>query len=82
MPLSKRTSDRNRIVEMAKLRTKSGTVYSCIVRDISEGGAKLRIPKDLEIEGQVVITSKTLGDKRVARVMWQDQSSIGIAFEA
>lgn len=66
---------------MAKLKTEAGSIYSCIVRDISEGGAKLRVPVNARIEGRVFISSNVTGAERAARVMWQDQSSIGIAFE-
>jgi len=69
------------MVEMAKLKTEDGLVYSCIVRDISAGGAKLRIPRNLQVVGRVLLTSNVLGNERAARVMWQDESSIGIAFD-
>ncbi|WP_187640280.1 PilZ domain-containing protein [Bosea sp. F3-2] len=76
-----RRSERRRLVETAKIRTSSGVTYSCIIRDISDGGAKLRVPAGLELEGEIRLTSAVTGPERVAQVMWQDHTSIGIAFE-
>ncbi|MGO4405870.1 PilZ domain-containing protein [Bosea sp. RAF48] len=75
-----RRSERRRLVETAKIRTSSGVTYSCIIRDISDGGAKLRVPAGVELAGEIRLTSALTGPERVAQVMWQDHTSIGIAF--
>jgi hypothetical protein len=76
-----RTSKRNRMVEMARLVTDEGAVYSCIIRDLSAGGAMLRVPAGVEIEGRVRVVANILGRERSALVKWRDETSIGIAFE-
>lgn len=76
-----RTSKRNRMVEMARLVTDEGAVYSRIIRDLSAGGAMLRVPADVEIEGRVRVVANILGRERSALVKWRDETSIGIAFE-
>jgi hypothetical protein len=69
------------MVEMAKLRTDSGQVYSCIIRDLSDGGALLRVPTNGHFGGRVQIIADILGGERAASVKWQDQTSIGVAFD-
>ena len=76
-----RTSKRNRMVEMARLVTDQGAVYSCIIRDLSAGGAMLRVPANVEIEGRVRVVANILGRERSALVKWRDETSIGVAFE-
>ena len=71
---------RERMVEMARLVTESGVPYNCIIRDISAGGAMVRIPADAQISGSVLITSDTVGTSRAAVVKWRDATSIGVAF--
>lgn len=76
-----RNSERRRLVEMAKLATDEGAFYSCIIRDLSSGGAMLRVPADAQIEGRVRIIANILGGERPALVKWRGETSIGIAFE-
>lgn len=66
---------------MARLVTDEGAVYSCIIRDLSAGGAMLRVPADVEIKGRVRVVADVLGRERSALVKWRDDTSIGIAFE-
>lgn len=68
------------MVEMARLVTDSGTLYSCIIRDLSTGGAMLRVPANAEIDGRVLITADVIGHERPALVKWRDATSIGVAF--
>lgn len=65
---------------MARLVTESGLQYNCIIRDISAGGAMLRVPANAQISGTVLITSEIVGTSRAAVVKWRDETSIGVAF--
>ncbi|WP_377848598.1 PilZ domain-containing protein [Bosea sp. UC22_33] len=76
-----RNSVRRRMVEMARLITDQGSLYSCIIRDLSSGGAMLRVPAEAHIEGRVRVIADILGRERTASVKWRDETSIGIAFE-
>lgn len=78
---SHRTHKRQRMVEMAKLITEGGTVYSCIIRDLSLGGAMLRVPAGSEIHGRVLIDTEIFGRRVPARVKWRDETSIGVEFD-
>lgn len=52
-----------------------------MIRDISSGGALMRLPSGLEPEGAVLVTAASIGVDRLARVVWRNATSIGIAFE-
>jgi hypothetical protein len=69
------------MVEMAKLTTHGGTVYSCIIRDLSPGGAMLRVPAGSQIGGRVLIDAEIFGRRIPARVKWRDDTSIGVEFD-
>lgn len=81
-PSTQRRSPRSNLVQPAKLRSiTGGPALSCMIRDISPSGARLRVPLGFEIEGAVFITAPALGYDRAARVVWRDASSIGVEFE-
>lgn len=69
------------MVEMAKLLTQDGVVYSCIIRDLSQGGAMLRVPAGSEIHGRVLIDAEIIGRGVSASVKWRDDTSIGVEFD-
>ena len=69
------------MVEMAKLATANGASYNCIIRDLSIGGAMLRVPTEARIEGRVRISANILGRERTAWVKWRDETSIGVSFD-
>lgn len=66
---------------MAKLVTEDGLQHNCIIRDLSIGGAKIRIPAGSCIEGRVHVTAKILGKERTGYVRWRDKTFVGIAFD-
>lgn len=77
-----RREERSRLVQPAKLRLPGGRQsWSCMIRDISSGGALMRLPSGLEPEGAVLVTAASIGVDRLARVVWRNATSIGIAFE-
>ena len=51
-----------------------------MIRDLSEGGARLRIPPELPVEGEMALIANRLGLQRKVRVVWRDHHSAGIAF--
>ena len=67
---------------MAKLITEAGACYNCIIRDLSIGGAKVRIPAGAFIQGRIHITADILDGERTGHVKWRDQTFVGIAFDS
>lgn len=81
-PSQTRREERSRLVQPAKLRHRRGDrAVSCMIRDISSTGARLRVPLGFEAEDKVLITALAVGVDRAARVVWRNTSSIGVAFE-
>ncbi|MGO4408337.1 PilZ domain-containing protein [Bosea sp. RAF48] len=77
-----RREERSRLVQAAKLRLPGrGEAWTCMIRDISSNGARMRLPLGFEPEGKVLITAATIGTDRSARVVWRNATSIGVAFE-
>lgn len=77
-----RREERSHLVQAAKLRLPgTAQAWSCMIRDISHGGACLRLPHGFEPEGRGLITALAIGTDRPARVVWRNATSIGIAFE-
>jgi hypothetical protein len=76
-----RRQERSRLVQAAKLRSSNGgPAISCMIRDISPDGARLRVPLGFDVDGDILVTSLAIGQDRAARIVWRDASSIGIAF--
>lgn len=82
MPAVQREFRRVPKVEMAKIVTEAGTQYNCIIRDLSIGGAKIRIPAGAHIQGRIRITARVFNGERVGYVKWHDETFVGISFEA
>ena len=52
-----------------------------MIRDISPGGAQLRLPRGFEPDGEILITAPVVGNDRLARVVWRDATTAGVAFD-
>jgi hypothetical protein len=59
-----------------------GSAIDCIVRDISDTGARLQFSKLLNFSEFVHLHIPAKGQSFRARVMWHDGDEIGIAFHA
>jgi hypothetical protein len=59
-----------------------GTAVDCVVRDISETGARLQFAKPQKISEVVDLHIPIKGQSFHAKVRWEDGSEIGIAFHA
>jgi hypothetical protein len=80
-PVSQRRHLRRRVVEPAQLHVVGqGCVFSCMIRDISEGGARLRIPSDLPWQGELILVAARVGLNQRVHVVWRDEHSAGVAF--
>lgn len=80
--LQLRREERSHLVQAAKLRLPGAAqAWSCMIREISPGGARLRLPRGFEPDGRVLITALAIGTDRPAQVAWRNETSIGIAFE-
>jgi len=77
----KRAKQRQRVLKSAKLRLNRGGIIDCTIRDISEGGARLRVASPLGIPEFVELV---FGDEtaRPCRVVWRKEAQIGVEFQS
>ena len=76
-----RRHERKRLVQAAQLSVAGGSRrIHCIIRDISEGGARLRIPLGFETSSDIDLYIPDTAFERRARIVWREQHSIGIEF--
>ncbi len=76
-----RTIQRRRSLLSAKISfNNSGSTLSCIVRDISDGGARLQfeIPKDVPAEFDLILTDRN--QKFASKVAWRRGNLVGVQF--
>jgi hypothetical protein len=59
-----------------------GTAVECVVRDISDTGARLQFAKPQKLSDFVDLHIPIKGQSYHAKVRWEDGSEIGIAFHA
>ena len=75
----KRTHERTRTLIPAQI-TRSGRVLDCVVRDLSAGGARLRVADGGAVPQEFELFLKQTGEYRPARVRWRRPTEVGIAF--
>jgi hypothetical protein len=55
--------------------------YRCILLDVSEGGAKIRIDEQLTPPGEFTLLLSARGkSRRMCRVIWRNGSALGVEF--
>ncbi|PTM41513.1 PilZ domain-containing protein [Bosea sp. 124] len=81
-PTARRRHMRQRLVCPAYLEIDGLRPIICIVRDLSDGGARLRVPLDFDTDRPVALHVPELGWRRPVRIIWNQRHTIGVAFEA
>jgi two-component system cell cycle response regulator len=77
-----RAAPRRRALLGGRVFAEGGGAWDCLIRDLSEGGAKIRIddPTDLAAGGYVDLKVNKAEDLRRAQVMWIRGTEIGLRF--
>jgi hypothetical protein len=79
MSPERRDTKRRHTYLPALLFTGAGTLLGkCVVKDISEQGAKLIYPAAEELPDQLLLTMGL--DRQHCRVMWRHQKEVGVRF--
>lgn len=78
--IARRRHIRQRVVCTAYLEKDDMRPILCMVRDLSDGGAQLRIPLDSDLTGALTLHVPELGWKRPVRIVWNHRHSIGVQF--
>ena len=69
------------MIEPAELRGRDEPrLYHCIIRDMSRGGARLRVPLDFPKQGEFNLIAKAVGIDGPVRIIWRAEHSIGVSF--
>ena len=73
---------RRRIVQRAVMSSVGGAaVGPCVIRDISDAGAKLAINRVSQVpEEFVLLLSQNGGVSRQCRVVWRSEREVGVKF--
>jgi two-component system chemotaxis response regulator CheY len=77
----KRAKQRQRVLKPAKIGLSRGGVIDCIIRDISEDGACLKVVSTLGIPD---VFDLVLDDKTIRRccIKWRKETQIGVEFQS
>ncbi len=77
-----REHQRIRVLKGAQLQFKNKLVsIDCTMRDLSAGGARLRLNGPTGLPDQFDILMSCTGDKFPARLVWRRGNEVGVSFE-
>ncbi|HEX2552714.1 MAG TPA: PilZ domain-containing protein [Microvirga sp.] len=79
-PEERRASERVRVAWKVKAMTASGSVVTCTVQEVSEGGARLQVPPDAELPERFHLYYPLRDLSLFAEMRWRKGSDVGIAF--
>ncbi|MCP5082441.1 MAG: PilZ domain-containing protein [Alphaproteobacteria bacterium] len=79
----RRGAPRKRILKAGVIRALPDFEATCVVRDLSEGGAKLKVKDTRQVPEHFQLTIELDGLLAKCEVMWRsDSNEIGVRFEA
>lgn len=77
-----RRAARRRALKGAQIIFNDGaSVIDCVVRDVSETGAKLKIPSPLGVPDTFTLSVQVDDIRYKCRVAWRRATEIGVSFE-
>jgi PilZ domain len=82
LPIRQRASARHRAGVLTALVTGDGK-FICFgaIQNVSAGGAKLKLIKEIELpDSFVMILSSTAGPRRNCKKVWQTKNDVGVRF--
>lgn len=78
----KRKHQRIRVLKGARLHFKNKLVsFDCMIRDLSVGGARLRLNGPIGLPDYFDIRMNSTGDRFPARLVWRHGNDAGVSFE-
>ena len=75
-----RRSERFKTYLFARLVVEGNVQIDCVVRDLSDGGARVRLEADYDLPKNVRLNIVETGKTRTARVAWQRARHAGLEF--
>jgi hypothetical protein len=77
----RRCHPRTKVFKGAKLILPGRAAVSCIVRDLSTGGAGLQLTSTSDLPAEFDLAFDTGHMVRKCRVAWRTQTNVGVAFQ-
>ncbi|MGI9383960.1 MAG: PilZ domain-containing protein, partial [Methyloligellaceae bacterium] len=56
------------------------SIFDCMVKNISDGGAKLRVASLLGVPQTFELDIKDYGEKFICETVWREQNELGVRF--
>ena len=78
----RRKHPRTRVLKGAKIVLRSTSLFDCVVRDLTNGGARLKAPNLTNLPAEVAITFDGGRTFRSGRVAWRKVEEAGLEFTA
>jgi hypothetical protein len=78
--LERRKCPRLRVLKSAKLVLAKSTLFDCVVRDLTIGGARIEIPNSIGLPKEFEATFGSGGSMRPCRLVWRTISAAGLEF--
>jgi len=77
----RRQNPRTRVFKGAKVILSGRSTVTCIVRDLSSGGACLQLPSTTDLPAEFRLSFDTGNNLRKCRVVWRTLTNLGVSFE-
>ncbi len=77
----KRGALRRRVIKSGKI-TFGGGAISCVVRNVSAGGALLEVESPVGVPDHFTLVYDADGARQPCRTVWRKPNRIGVAFES
>jgi hypothetical protein len=71
---------RMRVLKSAKIVLGTSSVFDCVVRDLTNGGARVKIPSAVNLPEEAAITFDSGRTYRPCRVAWRMIDQTGLQF--
>jgi hypothetical protein len=79
--LERRRFQRTIVFKAATLMLADHSTLACVVRDLSNHGARLQLPSTADLPDKFDLTFDTGHTLRKCRVAWQTVTNAGVSFE-
>ncbi|WP_457107171.1 PilZ domain-containing protein [Methylobacterium sp. P5_C11] len=76
----RRAAPRRRTLLEGHIELAGGGAIDCTVRNVSEGGARLRVVSVIGVPDAFVLTYGIASQRRPVRVTWRSETELGVAF--
>ena len=79
--IERRAFPRHRVLKQGTIAFRGGGRIDCMVRNISEGGARLEVATPFGLHGSFTLVIATDDFARDCRAVWNSEERVGVAFK-